>query len=118
MTVVVAALSVGFPAFCVWLGVRIFNRRERWAKWTLVVTLSLPVLYAASLGPACWITSRVNVGAPIVNVVYLPMMWIRDVGPEFIGDGILWYSRIGSAPGWCWSGGHEWMDFSELLLGD
>ena|SRR5579872_1743411 len=107
-----------FAAFCVWLTVRIVNQRERWAKWTLAVTLSLPVLYAASFGPACWITSRVTVGVPVVNVVYLPMMWIENVSPEFIQDGILWYSKIGSARGWCWSGGNEWMDFSDVFFGD
>jgi hypothetical protein len=118
MSIILPAFAVAFSAFCVWLAVRIVNRRERWAKWTLAVTLSLPVLYAVSFGPACWITSRVNVGVPVVNVIYLPMLWIRDVSPEFIGDGILWYSRIGSARGWCWSGDHEWMDFSDLFFGD
>ena len=86
--------------------------------WITVALAGVLVGYPLSFGPACWISSHANVGAPIVNVVYLPMMWIRDVSPEFIGDGILWYSRIGSARGWCWSGGHEWMDFSDVFFGD
>jgi hypothetical protein len=42
-----------FAAVSVWLTVRIVNRRERWAKWTLAVIAGLPVLYVASFGPAC-----------------------------------------------------------------
>ena len=85
-----------------------------WATVAVVVVLAYPL----SFGPACWITSRVNIGVPVVNCVYLPILWIRDVSPEYIQDGILWYSRIGSARGWCWSGGHEWMHFSDDLFGD
>jgi hypothetical protein len=118
VSIVLPALGVAFAAFCVWLAVRIFNRRERWAKWTLAAVVGVPTLYIMSFGPACWISSRVTVGVPVVNVVYLPMMRIENVSPEFIQDGILWYSRIGSARGWCWSGGNEWMDFSDVFFGD
>ncbi|HEY3966866.1 MAG TPA: hypothetical protein VGM05_20055 [Planctomycetaceae bacterium] len=52
MPYVLLALAVAFAAFCVWLGVRIVNRRERWAKWTLAATLSLPVLYIFGFGLA------------------------------------------------------------------
>jgi hypothetical protein len=34
MTIVLPALAIAFAAFCVWLAVRVYNRRERWAKWT------------------------------------------------------------------------------------
>jgi hypothetical protein len=36
---VLAVASVAFAAFCIWLGVRIVNRKERWAKWTLAGAL-------------------------------------------------------------------------------
>jgi hypothetical protein len=58
VNIIVPALAVAFAAFCVWLGVRIFNRRERWAKWTLAVTIMLPVLYVVSIGPASWLVAR------------------------------------------------------------
>ena len=35
MTLFLSTLAVAFAALCVWLTVRIVNRRERWAKWTL-----------------------------------------------------------------------------------
>ncbi|MBI3865241.1 MAG: hypothetical protein HY290_25480 [Planctomycetia bacterium] len=46
-----------FAALCIWLTVRIVNRRERWAKWTQAVVVGIPVLYVLSFGPACWFTS-------------------------------------------------------------
>jgi type VI protein secretion system component VasK len=46
MAIVLLALSVAFAAFCVWLVVRIINRRERWAKWTLAGALIVGCLVA------------------------------------------------------------------------
>lgn len=54
MTIILPVLGLSFAAFCVWLAVRIMNRRERWAKWTLAGVLAMPVLYVLSFGPACW----------------------------------------------------------------
>ena len=44
-------VSAVFAATCIWLTVRIVNRRERWAKWTAVALVLTPVLYAVSSGP-------------------------------------------------------------------
>ena len=54
MAIAFAVSGFAFAALCVWLTVRIVNRRERWAKRTLAVMVALPVLYVASYGPACW----------------------------------------------------------------
>jgi 4-amino-4-deoxy-L-arabinose transferase-like glycosyltransferase len=53
MSIVLPALAVAFAASCVWLGVRIFNRQERWATWTLAVVL----LYTAYF-VACYLATR------------------------------------------------------------
>ena len=42
-TVLLPALGVACAAVCVWLGVRIVNRRERWAKWMLAILLILSI---------------------------------------------------------------------------
>lgn len=68
-----AALGVAFAALCVWLGVRIFNRRERWAKRTAVIVL-VPILYVASFGPACWISCRIQPSGKVMSVVYWPLI--------------------------------------------
>jgi len=73
MSIAIPAVGVAFAAFCLWLAVRIVNRRERWAKWTLAVAVTVPVLYVASFGPACWWISRYG------DSEWLPDMY-RPVG--------------------------------------
>jgi len=41
-TILLSTLAIAFAVFCVWLAVRIVNRRERRAKWTLAVMVGLP----------------------------------------------------------------------------
>jgi hypothetical protein len=61
MAVALSIFGIAFAALCVLLTVRIVNRGERWAKWALAVTIvGVPLLYVASLLPACWICSRLN----------------------------------------------------------
>jgi hypothetical protein len=57
-----AASGVAFAAFCVWLGVRIANRRERWAKLTAVGLAGLVGLYVFSSGPTRLVSCRKHVG--------------------------------------------------------
>jgi hypothetical protein len=54
MTALLSTLAVAFAAFCVWLTVRIVNRRERWAKRTAVSLVVVLVGYPLSFGPAMW----------------------------------------------------------------
>ena len=72
MDIVLPALVVAFAAFCVWLTVRIVNRRERWAKQTLAAVVGLPAVYIASFGPVCWINERFGVGTNAISIVYDP----------------------------------------------
>ena len=52
------AVGVGFPAFCVWLAVRIINRRERWAKQLAVkMVVVFVVYYPLAIGPAFWLAA-------------------------------------------------------------
>jgi hypothetical protein len=46
------ALCVAYVGFCVWLAIRIVNRRERWAKRTAIAMAIVPLLYVLSSGPA------------------------------------------------------------------
>src|SRR5260370_22013257 len=45
-------LAVAFAALCVWLAVRIVNRRERWAKQAAIIMALMLVQYPLSIGPA------------------------------------------------------------------
>src|SRR5258708_4211480 len=106
--VILVAIAVGFAAVCIWLGVRIFNRRERWAKRTLAGFIAFPVLYLASFGPACWLTNRRadHWKCPRAMVVYWPLghaftvMGLRRqrTGNRFIQAGhevLTWWITVG-----------------------
>jgi hypothetical protein len=74
MSIVLPALAVAFAAFCVWLGVRIVNRRERWAKWTAVVVVALLVGYPLSFGPAFGLVENNALPRRGLDCVYLPFV--------------------------------------------
>jgi hypothetical protein len=89
MTIVLPALAVAFAAFCVWLTVRVVNRRERWAKWTLAAVVGLPLLYVLSFGPA---DARIGPSGLIhraeedrllhaYEVIYQPIFWAMHESP-------------------------------------
>jgi hypothetical protein len=96
--ILLPSLAGTFAAFCVWLVVRITNRRERWAKWMLAVVFSVPVLYVASFGPACWATAERNDSNEWnpVMLAYWPIgcvRWYSYSGPivEFLD----WWANLG-----------------------
>ena len=45
MTTVLPAVAVAFAASCVWLTVRVVNRGESWAKWTLLAVIVYAVYF-------------------------------------------------------------------------
>ncbi|MBI3861957.1 MAG: hypothetical protein HY290_08670 [Planctomycetia bacterium] len=97
MTFLLPTLAVAFAAFCIWLTVRIINRRERWAKWTLVAVIGVPVLYVASFGPACWWFATELPVSKLMDCpeIYLPVGRVyRAAGgrDSWIGQAINWYA--------------------------
>jgi hypothetical protein len=92
MTILLPALAVAFGAFCVWLTVRILNRRERWAKWT-AVGLILVVAYPLGTGPVQWLnwnTPPVPYFAEAARTVYAPIRWLGGKSPA-VGRTLDWY---------------------------
>jgi hypothetical protein len=108
------ALGVAYAGFCLWLGVRVFNRRERWAKRTAVAMAILPVLYALSSGPMKMITwhKRVTVTPTILpdgtsgnqastktdfgewfSIAYAPLVWAFCYGESW-GEPVNWYWEL------------------------
>ena len=107
MTIMLPALAATFAAFCVWLIVRIVNRRELWAKWMLAgVIFGLPALYLLSFGPACWwftIPSGetgnfpgTNDPIPRVRVrqMYWPIGRMAATGPRWSRRLLAWYATL------------------------
>jgi len=105
MSIVLPASVIAFAALCVWLTVRIYNRRERWAKWTLTTVISLPVLYVASFGPACWLTSQMDSGGWMIPNpalrIYWPLGRIADKehSDSRCGQWLRWWMTVGLTDG-------------------
>jgi hypothetical protein len=102
MFIILPALVVACGAFCVWLTVRIINRRERWAIRTAAAIVLLPLLYVASFGPACWWFSNVSElphgklsAYRMVPAFYRPIGWMARRGPAWVGRMVGWYATLG-----------------------
>lgn len=98
MDLLLLALWVALAAFVIWLGIRVINRRERWAKRTLCGFIGLfPVVYLLSFGIACAIVSRSRTDAfsiPMLPHVYQPLGWLNRHGPRFAADALSTYGRL------------------------
>jgi hypothetical protein len=75
----------------------------------------LPVLYVASFGPACWISSRVNYGNwinfTVLPTVYRPLL-LAMLCHRRIAIAVEWYAGLGAASGWRWfnlAGSDDWI---------
>ncbi len=83
MTIILPA--VAFAAFCVWLAVRIVDRRERWAKRTAIaLILWMLVAYPLSMGPIWRLRSKgaLPKWADIASeVAHEPFIWLMDNSP-------------------------------------
>ena len=70
--------------------------------WGLVI-VGVLVLYPVSLGPACWLSSRLG-GEEVVTAVYRPLTWTAAVTKsQILRNGIQWYSTLGAAQIWSWT---------------
>ena len=78
MTILLPILAVAFTAFCVWLAVRIMNRRERWAKRTLTLVVGLPVLYLVSFGSAIYLHYTYTPREEFFYRAYAPVFSLVD----------------------------------------
>jgi hypothetical protein len=104
MGIAVSIIGFSYGAILVWLVVRVANRRQRWAKWTLVTVIGLPVLYIASLGPACRVTATPWIGRgipfgqirqPVWMNMYRPICWLSDrYDGSFYSEAILHYVQF------------------------
>ncbi len=95
MRIVIGTLGVAFVAFCIWLGVRAFNRRERWAKCLLATAVGLPMLYALSFGPACWLSDWGFMPGNFVDPTYRPLLaCCVSVQSNNLSDVVIWYGEV------------------------
>jgi hypothetical protein len=99
MEIVLTVLGMTFAAICIWLTVRIVNRREQWAKRTLAALLiGTPVLYVASFGPAIWLTKLDDPWAPQTAAIYCPLGRAVVDAPEVMREPLAWYAGLFAQP--------------------
>lgn len=108
---ILSASGVALAAFCIWLAIRIINRREPWTK-RAVIALALLLAYPLSFGPVCWINSRTQVGDRLIWVVYRPIFAVMlQNGPRPLQQGLWWFADLGAPPDHylaVWNGGFFW----------
>lgn len=98
-------IGAAYTALWVWLAVRLFNRRERWTKWTAAALALAPVLYVLSSGPLTTIAFSTRRGK---ESLVLPDGTTR-VGVTVELSLGTWFP-IAYAP-LLWASEHEWGDF-------
>jgi hypothetical protein len=94
MSIVLAALAVAFAAFCVWLTARIFNSRERWAKWTLAAAVGVPVLYVLSFGAVIWLSNDGIIPPTTITSAYPGLWQVLMRGPQPYRRWLRWYVNL------------------------
>ena len=101
MAILIPALFAAFAAFCIWLAVRIVNRRERWAKWTSAVVAVMVIFYPLSVGPASGLFAHHILSEqmmPTFKIIYAPLQlviqWGVDSRSPWFEDGFFWYMGI------------------------
>lgn len=100
MDLALPTAGIAYASFCVWLTVRIINRRERWAKSTLAGVVVMPLLYVGSFGPACWWASSPGLidGFPArcIPSMFYPICGAVRHLPRPCALAIEWYATVGA----------------------
>jgi hypothetical protein len=57
------------------------RKKPGWAFWAIVIALLSPMLYALSVGPACWLADRdaiPELAEKPLTAFYAPLSWFVD----------------------------------------
>ena len=95
MTIILPALAAAFAAFCVWLTVRIVNRKERWAKLTALWLIVVLLTYPLSIGPVMKISRFPGIWVATygpVHTFYLPLRWVCEMSGTV--EILWWYAGL------------------------
>jgi hypothetical protein len=70
------------------------DRKKPLWPWIVALLIGLPVLYAASFGPACWLTGRCKSLHPIFQKTYFPLGRVSHGWTPFL-EGLCWFGSVG-----------------------
>jgi hypothetical protein len=68
-------------------------KKPGWAFWATVV-LSLPVLYVASFGPACWLSNAGIIPSTAITSTYPAPLRVAMKGPQPYRRWFRWYVNL------------------------
>jgi len=74
------------------------ERKKSVWPWSVSVLITLPFLYIASFGPACWISERTGIGEQAISKVFWPMVWFAEKNLR-AREVVLWYASVGVTSG-------------------
>ena len=89
------------------------DRKKPLWPWIVALLIGLPVLYVASFGPACWITSRADRGKRLLPVAYwqiLKLMCWKEFRASRPPQGDFWSNGSNAA----WLRGHPFCWYAEV----
>ncbi len=89
MAMLLGLTGVSLAAFCVWLAVRIINRRDKSARMLLAATLVALMLYPLSASPAERLAQKLGIHAtldPVARLFYAPLRWSFEHAPAPVRD--------------------------------
>jgi hypothetical protein len=109
-----AAFGTISTAIFVWLCLRIFNRRERWAKRALMAYVSVLVIYPLSFGPVTWLAVHDRIPLALarpLEILYTPLAYGSAQGPAPLQKLLFWYVEL-------WVGPPQPIEFDDNLISD
>jgi hypothetical protein len=71
------------------------DRKTPLWPWLVALLIGLPVLYIASIGPACWICAHTDSGKHVVGTIYSPMIALFWHDSSSLRRVVRWYATIG-----------------------
>jgi hypothetical protein len=79
----------------------------------VIALVAPPLLYLASFGPACWISSHTGQGADFVSIVYQPVFSVWWNGPKPCDRFVARYATLFAANRWTIAGleRYQWGEY-------
>jgi hypothetical protein len=84
MLIVIPVLGAALATFCIWLTVRVINRKERSAMWAIILLAGVPLTYALSLPAAAWLVTKRAIPRRSAAIFYDPILRQVRKSPEWI----------------------------------
>jgi hypothetical protein len=69
--------------------------------WCIVAVVAIAILYPFSIGPVVWLEDHdclPEILESPISVVYWPLSWIDDEGPDVLKESLEWYVSLWQRP--------------------